>query len=99
MKTFGRPLFGELSTWIFESITISPRGSDTVIGSVTETAGLGLHTISYKKNFAVDLINCCLILKIIMYKFISFTGLSVVRPLNYYLEVLNVIFYVIIGHL
>ena len=77
---------------------MSPRGSDTVIGSVTEIAVLGLHTISYKKNFAVDLIHCCLILKI-MYKFISFTGLSVVRQLNYYLEMLNVILYVIIGHL
>ena len=33
--------------------------------------------ISYKINFAVDLIHSCFILKIIMYSFISFSGLSV----------------------
>ena len=41
LKTFGRPLFGKLSTRIFELITVSPRGSDTVTVSVTEIAGLG----------------------------------------------------------
>ena len=29
LKTFGRLLFGKLSTWIFELIMMSPRGSDT----------------------------------------------------------------------
>ena len=42
---------------------------------VTENAGLSLHKISYKINFAVDLINSCFILKIILYSSISFTGL------------------------
>ena len=44
---------------------------------VTEMAGLCLHNISYTINFAVDLIHSCFILKIIVYNFISFTGLSV----------------------
>ena len=34
LKTFGRPLFGKLSTWIFELIMMSPQGGDTVTISV-----------------------------------------------------------------
>ena len=56
-----------------------PRSSDTV--RITEIAGLGLHKISYKK--LLDGFDSLLFhLEDYMYSFISFTGLSVVRPLN-----------------
>ena len=72
MKTFGRSLFGKLSTWIFKSITMSPWGSDPVTVSVTEIAGLGLHKISYKKLLGG--FNSLLFhLEDYIYSFISFT--------------------------
>ena len=65
LKTFGKLLFGKLSTRIFESITMWPCGSDTVTVSVNIIARFGLHKISYIKNVSVDLTHCCFNLNII----------------------------------
>ena len=84
LKTFGRPLFGKLSTRIFESITMSPRSRDSV--SVNEIAGLWVYITFHIKKLLDRFDSLLFHLEDYMCSFISFTGLSVARPLNYYLE-------------
>ena len=78
LKTFGKTLIGAIRRYSANfRLGSSSRPRWRREADPPEIAGLCLYQILYKINFAMDLIHSCFILKITMYSFISFTGLSV----------------------